>query len=680
MTGWLTLRFDAAEKWLEEPTKHMHLPLHPHDPGFSYAIARSPSTHPTCIPVYVTDPRASRIHCIFSWHSAEKCWCVHDNKSTNGTFVNAERLEPNMRKPVRVGDVISVGKGSPLRWCVEPASAPAQPPDAEAAGVLNASQPATTAQAAPLQPPLPQQQRQQEVQQQVQQQQQLAPAQLPPQPPPAQLQSASPSPGDPSAKKALFSVPPAPPPPPPHAPALDEQSSPAPPISVAHGGPSDGGSEGSGAVLPGKKPRGRPPNGKNGRPKKWSDWEGGWVEDTFGEEAPRHADATALVPPPASVRPPPQPSGPEASLVAAAGAAAATAGALGPTAATAPAGAPLQLPRPAPLPGGAMLDTSTMLQVFGLGIPESLGFIMPEPPARKPLSQLTLPQLRKLLERQLPSVLATLYPHGYLFVVFAPGAPHTPTPIHATQERILRAENVASADGRLTIRSDAFAQAVHSGGSAAPSSGAASSGGPPGGAGEVRHQAAALLGGTLDDPTAAPPPPSVPPPSALLDGDAEVWQGWPKKRDWTAAQQHAAGDDGADAGGGAKKRGRPRKSDEEKLFLQARKFELRREMPDAGSKEVHARAAREWASAALCVGLKQRLGVGTGGTMPSSHLPPPPADGLAANAVLGASMMSNYVDIAAKVEANAAAGGPDGAPADAAGGLEYGVQIEEIDD
>ena len=31
-----------------------------------------------------------------------------------------------------------------------------------------------------------------------------------------------------------------------------------------------------------------------------------------------------------------------------------------------------------------------------------------------------------------------------------------------------------------------------------------------------------------------------------LDGDAEVWQGRQKKRDWSAAQQHAAGDDGAD--------------------------------------------------------------------------------------------------------------------------------------
>ena len=41
-------------------------------------------------------------------------------------------------------------------------------------------------------------------------------------------------------------------------------------------------------------------------------------------------------------------------------------------------------------------------------------------------------------------------------------------------------------------------------------------------------------------------------------------------------------------------------------------------------------------------------------------------------------MMSNYVDIAAKVEANAAAGDTDRAPADAAGGRQYGVQIEEI--
>ena len=281
-------------------------------------------------------------------------------------------------------------------------------------------------------------------------------------------------------------------------------------------------------------------------------------------------------------------------------------------------------PRPAPLPGGAMLDTSTMLQVFGLGIPESLGFVMPEPPARKPLCSSRCRSSASSSSASPPS--SPHSTHTDTLCRFAPGAPHTPTPIHATQGLIAR--RTASADSRLTIRSDAFARAVHSGGSRLQRR-RGQQRRPSRRCGRGAPSGRSFLGGTLDD-HRAPPPPSVPPPSALLDGDAEVWQGWPKKRDWTAAQQHAAGDDGGTRAAAPRSAAARARATRRSSFCRRASSSCAARCPTPVRKR--SARAREWASAALCVGLKQRLNVAPAAFMPSSHLPPPPADGLAANA------------------------------------------------
>ena len=46
---------------------------------------------------------------------------VRDLRSTNGTYVNTERLIPHTFRILRLGDEITVGNGSLLRWVVEPA-------------------------------------------------------------------------------------------------------------------------------------------------------------------------------------------------------------------------------------------------------------------------------------------------------------------------------------------------------------------------------------------------------------------------------------------------------------------------------------------------------------------------------------------------------------------------------
>ena len=177
------LRFDAPEEWLERPSEHMLLPMPAEGLAHGYAVCRSPSTCPNAVSIYVTDPRSSRVHCIFSWDAEQRGWGILDRKSTNGTFLNAQKIEPNTWCPLSVGDAVSVGKGSPLRWVVESAAEHSGSAAAAAAAGAAATQ--------------------------------------------------------------------------------------------QHGANLDASIQ--------KKPRGRPPKGRNGRSKVWSDWAGEWIEDGEGE-------------------------------------------------------------------------------------------------------------------------------------------------------------------------------------------------------------------------------------------------------------------------------------------------------------------------------------------------------------------------------------------------------------
>ena len=85
--------------------------------GTPIAVCRKPSQHEGCISLFVTDNRASRVHMIFRPGGKEGTrWGVEDEGSTNGTYLNGERLPPKQWKGLKEGDSITVGKGSALRW------------------------------------------------------------------------------------------------------------------------------------------------------------------------------------------------------------------------------------------------------------------------------------------------------------------------------------------------------------------------------------------------------------------------------------------------------------------------------------------------------------------------------------------------------------------------------------
>ena len=83
-----------------------------------------------------------------------------------------------------------------------------------------------------------------------------------------------------------------------------------------------------------------------------------------------------------------------------------------------------------------------MIQVFGLGMSESLGAAFND--GKKQLKDMRLPELRKLLEKQMGSVLRLTYPHGYLFLIRG-----TVSPLQTSQEKTFRAPDVVCSDGRV---------------------------------------------------------------------------------------------------------------------------------------------------------------------------------------------------------------------------------------
>ena len=69
-----------------------------------------------------------------------------------------------------------------------------------------------------------------------------------------------------------------------------------------------------------------------------------------------------------------------------------------------------------------------MIQVYGMGMSESLGAVFSD--LKKAHSATTLPQLRKLIDKQMGHVLRVPYPHGYLFLIRG-----TTSPLHLAQEK-----------------------------------------------------------------------------------------------------------------------------------------------------------------------------------------------------------------------------------------------------
>ena len=88
------------------------------------------------------------------------------------------------------------------------------------------------------------------------------------------------------------------------------------------------------------------------------------------------------------------------------------------------------------------------LLIYGLGLANSIGFVKQESD-KKPFNNMTLQNLRKILTKQLDGMLSTLYPQNYLFIL-----PGTTSPLQLSQEKLFRTADVISAGDRITLRSD----------------------------------------------------------------------------------------------------------------------------------------------------------------------------------------------------------------------------------
>ena len=56
--------------------------------------------------IVIQEVGLSRFHAWFSYRASDKRWCVADATSSNGTFVNGNRLEPDKPQPLNDGDRI----------------------------------------------------------------------------------------------------------------------------------------------------------------------------------------------------------------------------------------------------------------------------------------------------------------------------------------------------------------------------------------------------------------------------------------------------------------------------------------------------------------------------------------------------------------------------------------------
>ena len=432
----LKLCFAADSTLLMDPAAHTTLILK--TGGQAIAVCRHPSKHDGSLPLFVTDPRSSRVHMIFDEQADPESgtvgWGVRDNGSTNGTFVNAQKLTAHTFKRLRGGDQVTVGKGSLLRWSIESDVPPAAAASASAAATAEAASPTAAA----------------------------------------------------------------------------RQSS------------------GSNSA---KKPRGRAPKGKNGLPKKWDALNGEWVEDTDAQPAPPPAPPpqlgaappppdvamveedrrTTLVeeeakeepppelmdvaePPAAAQEPPPQAPPQPQQMPTASGAmpvyysdpnvpihiATPYGGYQQQGSSVTPPTPTFQAPPPAVYP--------SCLLIYGLGLANSIGFVKQESD-KKPFSNMTLQNLRKILTKQLDGMLSTLYPQNYLFIL-----PGTTSPLQLSQEKLFRTADVISAGDRITLRSDPT---------------------QPGAGHDPRAKAAAAaIGGELDNPNSAVTESAAAPPAA----------------------------------------------------------------------------------------------------------------------------------------------------------------------
>lgn len=57
--------------------------------------------------IYLTDMSVSRLHARIIWDNGE--YFLEDLNSTNGTFINQEKLAVYQKKPIQVGDEIKLG-------------------------------------------------------------------------------------------------------------------------------------------------------------------------------------------------------------------------------------------------------------------------------------------------------------------------------------------------------------------------------------------------------------------------------------------------------------------------------------------------------------------------------------------------------------------------------------------
>jgi hypothetical protein len=103
---WFSATYEPCKT--EENQPHPHGELVPVDgePGEPIELSRAPlviGRKPVC-DIQVQSPKASAVHCVLSFDGH---WTIRDLKSTNGTFVNGQKVSTAVLAP---GDKISIGR------------------------------------------------------------------------------------------------------------------------------------------------------------------------------------------------------------------------------------------------------------------------------------------------------------------------------------------------------------------------------------------------------------------------------------------------------------------------------------------------------------------------------------------------------------------------------------------
>lgn len=110
------------------------------EPGKTYTVGRARESD-----IVIKDQRASRRHCTLE-ASSDGEWTLTDNKSSNGTYVNRQRITS---RPLRDGDIVQVGQAT-FGFQANAAAAPAASTEPEPAEA-----PAEAAKPAPKPAPAP---------------------------------------------------------------------------------------------------------------------------------------------------------------------------------------------------------------------------------------------------------------------------------------------------------------------------------------------------------------------------------------------------------------------------------------------------------------------------------------------------------------------------------------------